>query len=107
YTKHAEGIAPTDIVAFRQSLFEYRPYVGFTSAPGFRPLPRSTKDGFRVFFLGGSAMEESSAVVVRDVQEAFNHTGCQIEIINAGRSAYVSGQELVMTLMEVVQLQPD
>ena len=107
YTRRSAGLAQNDVVAFRQSLFEYRPYVGFSPVPGFRPTPKTEKNAFRIFFLGGSAMEHSAAPVVRDLQEKFNQTGCGVEIINAGRSAYVSGQELVMTLMEVVRLQPD
>jgi hypothetical protein len=107
HTRRSAGMAQNDVVAFRQSLFEYRPYVGFSPVPGFRPTPRTPKSAFRVVFLGGSAMEHSAAPVVRDLQAQFNQTGCEVEIINAGRSAYVSGQELVMTLMEVLQLQPD
>ena len=42
-------------------------------------------------------MEQSAAPVVRELQENFNQTGCEVETINAGRSVNVSGQELVMT----------
>jgi lysophospholipase L1-like esterase len=52
-------------------------------------------------------MEHSASAAVRDLRETFKQDHCEVEIINAGRSAYVSGQELVMTMMEVLQLQPD
>src|SRR5262245_43172613 len=61
YTQRSQRVAKDAIVAFRQSQFEYRPYVGFTSVPGFRPIPMRDKKAFRVFFVGGSAMEISAA----------------------------------------------
>jgi hypothetical protein len=106
-TLRSPGAAQGDLMAFRQAYFEYRPYVGFSPVLGFKPAPRPVKNAFRVFFLGGSAMEHSAAPTIRDVRQRFQQDRCDVEIINAGRSAYVSGQELVMTVMEVVQLQPD
>lgn len=108
YTRRSGRLAHNDIVAFRQAQFEYRPYVGFSPVPDFRPTPTQAKKAFRVFFVGGSAMEISAARAVRDLQERLNlMRACKVEVINAGRSAYVSGQEVVMTLMEVLPLQPD
>ena len=107
YTKRSDRKAQNAIVAFRQSYFEYRPYVGFSPVPGFRPMPTRTKKAFRVFFVGGSAMEISAARSVMDVQERLTQMRCNVEVINAGRSAYVSGQEVVMTLMELLPLHPD
>src|SRR5262249_2681347 len=74
---------------------------------GFRPRPDPSKKAFRVFFVGSSAMEISARPAVEDLQLKLNRTGCNVELINAGRSAYVSGQEAVMTLTELPQLQPD
>jgi len=106
-TLRPAGSAQNDIMVFRQAEFEYRPYVGFSPVLDFKPAPRPAKRAFRVFFLGGSAMEHSAAPTIRDVRQRFEQDRCEVEIINAGRSAYVSGQELVMTLLEVVPLQPD
>jgi lysophospholipase L1-like esterase len=107
FTKRKDHLAQNDFVAFRQAGFSYRPYVGFTSLPDFKPRPTPSKRAFRVFFVGGSAMEISARPAVEDLQLKLNRRGCNVEIINAGRSAYVSGQEAVMTLTELLPLQPD
>jgi len=107
YTRRSDRLAQNAIVAFRQAQFRYRPYVGFTPVPDFRPTPTPEKKKFRVVFVGGSAMEISARRAVRDLQETLNEKGCRVEVINAGRSAYVSGQEVVMTLMELLPLRPD
>ena len=107
FTRRKDRLAENDIIAFRQAGFSYRPYVGFTWVPGFRPRPDPSKKAFRVFFVGSSAMEISARPAVEDLQLKLNRTGCNVELINAGRSAYVSGQEAVMTLTELPQLQPD
>jgi len=59
----------------------YRPYVGFTPVPDFRPTPTAEKKRFRVFFVGGSAMEISARRAVRDLQETLNRKGCRVEVI--------------------------
>ncbi len=108
FTQRADRlVAQNDIVAFRNAQFEYRPYVGFSPLPGFRPMPSPEKKAFRVFFIGGSVMENSARSAVRDVEQDLIRRGCKVEIINAGRSAYVTGQEVILTLMELVPLQPD
>jgi hypothetical protein len=107
FTRRKDHLAQTDIIAFRQAGFYYRPYVGFTPLQDFRPRPAPSKRAFRVFFVGGSAMEISARPAVEDLQLNLNRRGCNVEVINAGRSAYVSGQEAVMTLTELPQLQPD
>src|SRR2546425_11706177 len=60
YTKRSDRKAQNAIVAFRQSYFEYRPYVGFSPVPGFRPMPARAKKAFRVFFVGASQLEVSA-----------------------------------------------
>jgi lysophospholipase L1-like esterase len=107
YTRPAGDTAHADIVAFRDNTFVYRPYVGYTTVPEFRPAPAPAKNAFRVFFVGGSAMQLSAAPAIRDLRARFDDLKCNIEVINAGRSGYVSGQEVVMILMEILALQPD
>lgn len=107
YTRLVGNAAQADIVAFRENTFVYRPYVGFTTVPAFRPAPGSVKNGFRVFFVGGSVMQLSAAPAIDDLRGRLHERGCNIEVINSGRSGYVSGQEVVMILMEILPLQPD
>jgi lysophospholipase L1-like esterase len=107
YTRRVGDMAHTDLVAFRDNTFVYRPYVGYTTVPGFRPAPAPVKKSFRVFFVGGSVMQLSAAPAIRDLRARLDDLKCNIEVINAGRSGYVSGQEVVMVLMEILPLQPD
>jgi hypothetical protein len=107
FTRRTDRLGQNDIIAFRNAGFSYRPYVGFTPLLDFKPHPAPSKRAFRVFFVGGSAMEISARPAVEDLQLKLNQMRCNVEVINAGRSAYVSGQEAVMTLTELTQLQPD
>src|SRR5215470_19512683 len=85
FTRRTDLLGQNDIIAFRNAGFYYRPYVGFTPTLDFRPSPAPSKRAFRVFFVGGSAMEISARPAVEELQLKLTRRGCNIEVINAAR----------------------
>jgi len=112
----------------RLAVAERKPYVGFapranyrsptvnTNALGFRgpAVPGPKPPGrVRVAVIGGSAAfgtgASSDAVTFPARLEAAlrTQTGRDVEVVNAGPPAYVSGQELARLTFEVLDLEPD
>jgi lysophospholipase L1-like esterase len=112
----------------RLPVAELKPYVGFAPRANYRsPTVNTNELGFRgravqspkppgrvrVAVIGGSAAfgtgASSDAVTFPARLEAAlrTRTGRDVEVVNAGAPAYVSGQELARLTFEVLDLEPD
>jgi lysophospholipase L1-like esterase len=112
----------------RVAVAQLKPYVGFTPQRNYRSATVNTNErGFRggpvispkptgrrrVVVLGGSAVfgsgaSSDAATFPARLQAVLRaRGGREVDVVNAGAPAYVSGQELARLIYEVVDLEPD
>lgn len=75
--------------------------------------PQKPKNVFRIFVVGGSVVlgaavsDDKTFTHILENMLNRNSKQKQIEVINAGRSSYLSAQELISIQMEIIDYQPD
>jgi lysophospholipase L1-like esterase len=123
------GLSPAQWADYdRLAVAEVKPYVAFAPQANYRsPTVTTNERGFRggavtspkpggrrrIVVLGGSAVfgsgASSDAATFPALLQAVLHARGrrEVEVVNAGAPAYVSGQELARLIYEIMDLEPD